>query len=187
MRAQLAPAQGPKPALTCANAVRRPCPLKAVAPVRIRSGVPRLKRPWPAETLVRGLFCCVRPGPAETGVLRVSVSYLCQNFSRSSYGRRFSGVMSQDLGDGSVSGHRCERDQRRVRRPHRRSPHRAPLATQRHHLRQQRHPPRQTKQVTVLVGLRFRQPSPSPLPDCADLRVLLVIDVLEAERHQNTR
>src|SRR5918994_481062 len=28
------------------------------------------------------------------------------------------------------------------------------------------------------LGLRFRQPSPSPLPDCADLRVYLVIDVL---------
>jgi len=36
-------------------------------------------------------------------------------------------------------------------------------------------------------GLPLRQPSPSPLPDRADLRVYLVIDVLEAERHQNTR
>jgi hypothetical protein len=38
-----------------------------------------------------------------------------------------------------------------------------------------------------LPGLRLRQPGPSPLPDCADVGVLPVIDVLEAERHENTR
>jgi hypothetical protein len=52
--------------------------LKAVAPVRIRSGVQHRKRALTSRKAGSGPSCCVRLCPAYGGDLRVSVSVTCQ-------------------------------------------------------------------------------------------------------------
>ena len=116
-----------------------PAPL--AAPMRHREGVGYCVRP--ARQSARG--SARRPAFEDKGGRDVKASPTATSICTASSSR------SASSGPGRPST-RLGRDQHRVRRRQWRGPHRARLASQGHHLRQQRHPARPTEQVTALLS-----------------------------------